>query len=168
MFERRFTADPSSAASYLNFAQCNMFLGRWDPARTALLRLTTLKPDYVPGFRYLGDVYSQMDSLTAARAAYTNVTKIAVGQEEKYANDLASAYGGIGIAFLLEKKYPQAIEALTSSIKYKDDNPQTRLWRAQGYALANRRDEAAKEFKVVLKLDPKNKDAKKGLESLGQ
>jgi hypothetical protein len=42
------------------------------------------------------------------------------------------------------------------------------LWLAQTFALTNRQDEAVAEYKIVLKLDPKNKEAKKNLALIEQ
>jgi len=69
---------------------------------------------------------------------------------------------------LLDKRYPEAIEALTASIRLIDSNAQTRLWRAQSLALSGKMEEAVAEYKVVLKLDPQNKEAKKNLTLLTQ
>jgi tetratricopeptide (TPR) repeat protein len=40
------------------------------------------------------------------------------------------------------------------------------LWLAQTLHALNKRDEAKKEYQKVLKLNPNNKDAKKGLDIL--
>ena len=40
------------------------------------------------------------------------------------------------------------------------------LWLAQAFVFTNKNDDAIKEYKKVLQLDPKNADARKGLKLL--
>ena len=168
VFERRFQKDPDAVSAYVNYALSSMAQTRWEAARTALLTVIERKPDYVQGHLFLARCFAQMDSTRQAQREYDAVVALTAGQDEKYRTERAEAFGMIGFAHLLDKRYPQAIESLTTSIKLKDDNAQYRLWRAQAWALAGKRDDAVREYKVVLKLDPKNKDARKGLELLGQ
>jgi tetratricopeptide (TPR) repeat protein len=109
-----------------------------------------------------------MDSLAQAKRMCEKVVKLAGSSPTTYKAEMAEAHGYIGFALLLDKKYPEASEALTASIRLVDNNPQTRLWRAQAYALAGKQEEAVAEYKIVLKLDSQNKEAKKNLELLTQ
>jgi tetratricopeptide (TPR) repeat protein len=167
IFEKRFLQDSTVTSAYVNYALSNLALGKWDLARAALYRALKLKPDYVQGHLFLARALSQMDSLARARKECEIVVKLA-GGANVYKAELAEAHGLIGFALLLEKKYPDAIEPLKASIRLKDDNPQTHLWLAQAFALSNRQDEAVAEYKIVLKLDPKNKEAKKNLALIEQ
>ncbi len=167
-FERRFRLDPHAVSAYVNYALSNMAQTKWEAARIALVAVIILKPEYVQGHLFLARCYAQMDSTREAHREYESVITLTTGSEEKYRGERAEAFSMVGFSLLLDKKYAQSIEALTTSIKLKDDNPQTRLWRAQAWALSGRRDDAIREYKAVLKLDPKNKDARKGLELLGQ
>jgi tetratricopeptide (TPR) repeat protein len=168
VFERRFQKDPDAVSAYVNYALSSMAQTKWEAARTALLTVIERKPDYVQGHLFLARCFAQMDSTRQAQREYDAVVALTAGQDEKYRTERAEAFGMIGFAHLIDKRYPQAIESLTTSIKLKDDNAQYRLWRAQAWALSGKRDDAVREYKVVLKLDPKNKDARKGLELLGQ
>jgi tetratricopeptide (TPR) repeat protein len=85
----------------------------------------------------------------------------------KYRTELAEAHGIIGLDLLIDKRLEPALNSFNTSIRLKDNDAQTRLWRAQTYFSLNRREEAAKEYKAVLRLDPKNKTAKEDLEKLG-
>lgn len=166
LFMLRFTEDPNSTVSYVNFALSSMALERWVEAKEALERALALKSDYLPGHLNLARCLLQLDSLKRAVREYEEVIKLADTATSRFKSEVGEAKGIIGLSFLLEKKYPQAIELLTASIQLRGDNWQTHLWLAQALALSNKREEAAKEYKRVLKLDPKNKDAKKGLEIL--
>jgi cytochrome c-type biogenesis protein CcmH/NrfG len=65
-----------------------------------------------------------------------------------------------------KKKWENAITVLKKSITYKEDVGQTHLLLGQCYQNSNKKDDAIREYKRALKLDPKNKEAKKGLEML--
>lgn len=167
MFEKRFTMDTSAIGAYVNYALCEMQIDKFDVARDALLKVTQKQPTYPQGHLFLARAYIRLDTLPLALASYREFIKLAEDDEAKFKNELGEATGIVGLGLLLEKKYPQAIEILLRSVKLKDDNYQTHLWLAQAYALSNKRDEARKYYQRVLKLDPKNKDALKGLEILG-
>jgi len=145
----------------VNYALSNMALQKWEPAQRALYHTVSLKPDYVQGYLFLARCLVQMDSLAQAKRISEALVRLAIKSTATYKSELAEAQGIIGVAFLLDKKYPEAIEVLTASIKLVADNPQTRLWRAQSYALAAKHEDAIAEYKVVLRLDPQNKEAEK-------
>jgi len=166
-FERRFKREPNHSPSYVNFGLSAMALGRYDSARVALRKFVELRPDYLQGHLYLARSLSGMDSSQAAIREFETVIKLADTAVVRYKNELAESHGRIGVTHLIDKRYPQALEALTTSIKFKNDNPDTRLWRAQTLALMGRTEEAKVEYRVVLKLDPKNKTAKENLAQLG-
>jgi tetratricopeptide (TPR) repeat protein len=109
-----------------------------------------------------------MDSLTQAKRESETVVKLAGDDSSTYKTELAEAYGMIGLVLLLEKKYPEAIAALNTSIRLVDDNPQRWFWRAQAFTLAGRRDEAIRDYEIVLRLDPKHQEAQKHLKLLTQ
>jgi len=168
MFERRYQIEPNATSAYINYALSNMQLGRFDLARAALLQAISLKPDFAPSHLALARCLVRMDSVSASRAYYENFLKQNENSSEKNKVDYAEAYSMIGVNSLLEKKYPQAIEYFQKSLKFREDNFQVHLWLGQAYALSNKRQEAIQAYKRVLKLDPGNKDAKKGLEFLGE
>jgi tetratricopeptide (TPR) repeat protein len=85
----------------------------------------------------------------------------------------------IGLAIMLEKKSTQeesqkkwedAIAYLKKSVKYKEDVAQTHLLLGQCYQnlnqMVNKKEDAIREYKRTVQLDPKNDAAKKGLKDL--
>ena len=168
MFERRFQAEPNATGAYINYALSMMQLNQFDMARTALLRAIELRPNYAPSHLALARCLVRMDSIPASSIHYKNFLELSESAPEKNKVDFAEAYSILGLTALLDKKYPQAIDNLQRSLKYREENPQVILWLGQAYALSNKRDEAIQAYKRVLKIDPTNKDAKKGLELLGE
>ncbi|MBF8295387.1 MAG: hypothetical protein HW389_1932 [Bacteroidetes bacterium] len=172
LFQRRFTLDSSSAAlsSYLNYAGCKIQLKEYDSARIAYRTFISKKADYPSA--WLGFARSLLllstDSLQAARKAYEEWLKlIPAADEAKYKKELAEAYKNIGVAHLVDKKYELAIPALKKSLQFADADGDTHYRLGLAYALSRNKEDAIKEYQKALKLDPKNKDAKKGLEMLG-
>jgi tetratricopeptide (TPR) repeat protein len=172
LFQRRFTLDSSSAAlaSYLNYAGCKIQLKEYDSARIAYRAFISKKADYPSA--WLGFARSLLlqssDSLQAARRAYEEWLKlIPAADEAKYKKELAEAHKNIGVAYLVDKKYEQAITPLKKSLQFNDTDDDTHLRLGQAYALTSDKEDAIKEYQRAMKLNPKNKDAKKGLEMLG-
>ena len=168
MFEKRINLDSTAVGAYVNYALSHMALGHWSIAYIALRQTLNLRPHYLQGHLYIARTLLQMDSLKAARSEYDTVVQLIDTATTMYRTELAEAQGINGFDLLLQKKYPQAVSMLKSSVQLVENNYQTHLWYAQALALSNKRDEATVEYKIVLKLDPGNKDAKKGLEILGQ
>jgi tetratricopeptide (TPR) repeat protein len=168
VFEKKFMQDSTAVSAYVNYALSNMALQRWNVARRALYRALALKPDYVQGHLFLARTLMQMDSLQQAKRTCGKIVELAAGAPGNYQAELAEAQGYAGFVLLLDKRYPEAHAALSASIKLIDNNPQTRLWRAQALALTGRHEEAVAEYKIVLKLDPQNKEAKRNLALLTQ
>jgi tetratricopeptide (TPR) repeat protein len=172
LFQRRFSIDSSTAAlsSYLNYASCKIALKEYDSARIAYRTFISKKADFPSAWFGLARALILMstDSLQRARMAYEEWLKlIPAAEEAKYKKELAEAYKNIGIAFLVDKKYEQAIAPLKKSLQYNDADDETHLRLGQAYALTSNKEEAIKEYQRALKMNPKSKDAKKGLEMLG-
>ena len=172
LFQRRFTTDSSSRAlsAYLNFASCKMQLKEYDSARIAYRTFISKRADYASA--WLGLAQSLMlissDSLQRAKVAYEEWLKlIPPAEEPKYKKALADAYKNIAVAYFAEKKYEQAIPALKKSLQYNDADDDTHFRLGLAYSMSNNKEDAIKEYQKAFKLNPKNKDAKKGLEFLG-
>jgi tetratricopeptide (TPR) repeat protein len=172
MFQKRFQLDTTarSLSSYLNYAACKMQIKEYDSARVAYRTVISKRADYAPAWLNLARslVFVSSDSLQAARKVYEEWVKLIPDADEaKFKKEFFEAYKTIGIAYLVDKKYEQAIAPLKKAalLNDNDDDVHTRL--GQAYSLTGQKDEAIKEFQKAFKLDPKNKDAKKGLEMLG-
>jgi len=155
------------ASAYVNYALSNMGLGRYDTARVALRQAIAIRPQSLQYHLYLARCFGQLDSLTTAgRTEYEIVVKLADTSVVRYKAELAEAYKYIGVAFWLDKKFPPALESLEKSLSFKSDDAFTHLWKARSLSQMLKIDDAIKEYRVVLKLEPKNKEAKKELDDL--
>ena len=118
-----------------------------------------------------------MKEFDAGRKEFETAIKIIDTAESRYKVELADSYRMIGLSIMMDKKVPEeeskkkwedAIVVLKKSLKYKEDVAQTHLLLGQSYQNSNKEEDAIKEYKRTLQLDPKNKDVKKSLEILEQ
>jgi len=165
-YKKKFTMDRTAASAYINYALCMEVLKNWEEARKSLALVMRDNPDYVPGHYHMAYVYSQMDSMDLARRSYERFIALADTLQSKYLNELYNAYKFISVTYLGEKKYPQAEAALTKAVALRPNDPEMHLWLAQTLHALNKREEARRQYQLVLKYDPGNKDAKKGLDIL--
>ncbi len=160
--------DSTAVSAYINRALCMIQLKNYDGARTSLLQANKLKSNYLPTLDWLGKTYQYMDSTDAAVNVYNQLIQVASADPDKNKSTLGDAYGSIAVVQLIKKKYVAAIDPLKEALKYDPNNSQYHLWLAQSLALTGKKKEAIVEYKKTLKLDPTNKDAKKGLKILGE
>ncbi|MGB2868821.1 MAG: tetratricopeptide repeat protein [Bacteroidota bacterium] len=165
-FARRFGIDSTASSAYINYSLCMMALEDFEKSSWALEQAIQQNPQYPPAYTKLGLSYFQQKKYPEARKAYETAVKVIDTAETKYRSELAEASRMTGLTLLLEKKFEDGIPFLRKSLQYKDDDAQTHVWLAQALQNAQKRDEAIKEYKRVLKIDPNNKEAKKGLEIL--
>jgi tetratricopeptide (TPR) repeat protein len=174
-YQKRIQLDSNAVGAYINYAQCMMQLERFEKAVSALKTAIAKNPKFPPAYTSLGFCYFQMKEFEIGRREFERAIKIIDTAESKYKVDLADSYRMIGLSIMVEKKgteeeskkkWEDAITVLKKSITYKEDVAQTHLLLGQCYQNSNKKDDAIREYKRTLKLDPKNKEANKGLEML--
>ncbi len=167
MFEKRFTLDTTAIAAYINYGACMMQKDNFEAAASAFERAIAQRPDYPPSYTNLASCYFQMKRPEQGRQICEKAIEVVDTAKTRYRLELADAYRMIGLSFLLEKKWEDGVKNLKESIKYKDDAAQT--WLLLGQGLQNtgtKNKEALEAYRRVLKLDPKNEAALKGVEIL--
>ena len=174
-FEKRIQLDSTAVGASINYASCMIQLEQYEKASSALKKAIIKNPKYPPAYVNLGFCYFQMKDYDAGQKEFETAIKVIDTMETKYSIELADSYRMIALAIMMEKKtteesskkkWEDAIVILKKSIKYKEDVAQTHLLLGQCYQNLNKIDDAIKEYKRVLKLDPKNKDAQKYLDDL--
>jgi tetratricopeptide (TPR) repeat protein len=176
-YQKRIQLDSTAVGAYINYAQCMMQLERFEKAVSALKTAIAKSPKFPPAYTNLGFCYFQMKEFDAGRKEFETAIKIIDTAESRYKVELADSYRMIGLSIMMDKKVPEeeskkkwedAIVVLKKSLKYKEDVAQTHLLLGQSYQNSNKEEDAIKEYKRTLQLDPKNKDVKKSLEILEQ
>ncbi|MGD0591575.1 MAG: tetratricopeptide repeat protein [Bacteroidota bacterium] len=176
-YQKRLQLDSTAVGAYINYAQCMMQLERFEKAVSALKSAIAKTPKFPPVYTNLGFCYFQMKEFDAGRKEFETAIKIIDTAESRYKVELADSYRMIGLSIMMDKKVPEeeskkkwedAIVVLKKSLKYKEDVAQTHLLLGQSYQNSNKEEDAIREYKRTLQLDPKNKDVKKSLEILEQ
>ncbi|HLF13288.1 MAG TPA: tetratricopeptide repeat protein [Bacteroidota bacterium] len=176
MFAKKIACDTSSGyrwASRYNAAMSYMQLKDFKSAEENALRSIELRPENVPSWLTLAQIYVQMANVAKQRSAYRKVIVFGTADTTvngKYDKALEEAYRNEGFQELIEKKYPSAIDLLKKSIQLNPKHCNTLLLIAQAYHNSNNKDEATRYYCRVLSGCPKGEDAelaKKGLEILG-
>jgi tetratricopeptide (TPR) repeat protein len=166
-YDKKIKADSANFSPYINKGICCYQLQKYDDARVTLLEAVQLKPDNVSANLWLARVYRNIkDSTEETGATFRRVIALAEPDAEHHKEELAEAYAYFAITDLLKKRYAQSIPSLEKAITYKPDEATYHLWLAQANVFLNKNEEAIKEYKKVLQLDPKNADARKGLKLL--
>ncbi|MBN1398275.1 MAG: tetratricopeptide repeat protein [Bacteroidetes bacterium] len=174
-YQKRIELDPDAHGAYINYAQCKMQLERFTEAETALKTVIEKNPKIPSAYVTLGFCYFQMKAPEKGEDEFRKAIKVIDTAEFKYRYDLADSYRMIGYATMLRKKatysesqakWEEAAGYLRKSLRYREDVAQTHLLLAQCYQNLEKIEDAVREYRRVLKLDPKNKDAKAGLDLL--
>lgn len=174
-YQKRIQLDSTAVGAYINYAQCMMQLERFEKAVSALKTAIAKNPKVPPAYTSLGFCYFQMKEFDSGRREFERAIKVIDTAESKYKVDLADSYRMIGLSIMVEKKstveeseqkWKDAIVYLKKSLKYKEDAAQAHLNLGKCYQNLGKTEDAIKEYKRTLKLDPKNEDAKKGLKDL--
>ena len=76
----------------------------------------------------------------------------------------ADGYRGVGVVFLLQKNWPDAIPPLEKAVLIEPENIQGHIWLAQAYSNSGDVDKAKGEFNKVFDIDPNNQDAVRGMD----
>jgi tetratricopeptide (TPR) repeat protein len=171
-FQKRILLDTTAVGASINLANCLIQLEEYEKAISVLQKAITRNPKYPPAYINLGLCYYQMKDFDAGRKEFETAIKVIDTAEAKYRLELANANHMIALAIMLEKrttiegsqkKWEDAAVLLKKSIKYREDNAQTHLLLGQCSQNLNKKEDAVREYKRTLQLDPKNEQAKKGL-----
>jgi tetratricopeptide (TPR) repeat protein len=174
-FQKRVQLDTTAIGASINLANCLIQLEDYEKAILVLQKAIIRNPKYPPAYINLGFCYFQMKDYDAGRKVFETALKVIDTAETKYRFELADANRMIALALMLEKKttiegsqkkWEDAIVYLKKSVKYKEDVAQTHILLGQSYQNLNKKEDAIREYKRSLQLDPKNEVPKKGLKDL--
>jgi tetratricopeptide (TPR) repeat protein len=175
-YERRIALDTTVTVitAYFNYANCLMQLNRFDDAEVALGKAIEKNPKYPPSYVRMGFCYVAEKKFVESRSWFEKAVKVIDNASEKYRLELADSYKMIGLSYMLDKKdeehplkrWEDAVLNLEKALKCKEDDASTHLWLAQSYQNLNKKELAIQHYKRARQLDPKNKEAQKGLDAL--
>jgi tetratricopeptide (TPR) repeat protein len=176
MLEKRFLIDTAAIGALINYGACMMQMEEYDKAASAYERAIRQNPQYPPAYVHLASCYlqdfvqlKQQDKAAdghLVRQTAEKAIQVVDTAKAKWKLELVDAYRMIGLSYLLEKKWEEGVKNLRESLKLRDDEAQTWLLLGQGLQNLQKNKEAYDAYKRVLKIDPKNPAALKGVETL--
>jgi tetratricopeptide (TPR) repeat protein len=173
LFLRRFQSDPTNFSAIFNYAACSAASGDFDQAADAYTKATGLRPDYAGSYYNLGTCYLQLKKWPEAKKSFEDFVALADTAKTKNVKELANANKFIGLVYLVDKKYEDAVKYEKKSLSYDDNDSDAHTWLGQAYHnlqsndnYPNAREDAIKEYKKALKINPNSKEARKYLEML--
>ncbi len=174
VFEKKIACDTTAGygfASHLNIAMCLMQLKKFKDAREHIQDAIKLRPDNIQAWQTLAQDEAQLENSSAEVEAYKKVLELAgPDPDPRYNNAVQEANKMIGVRYLLDKKYPDAVKYLIAALKFDSKDCQLLLWTAQAYHNSNNKEEAKRYYCKVLdncKAGKEAKDAQNGLDILG-
>lgn len=164
MFRRKTVVDSTSYATYLNMGLAALVGKDFKIAEEAFLRAVALKQDdsdslsMLQAKRFLGVTYLQMENNAGAKKVYQEILEMDPKNDD--------ALYRMGVFALIDKQYNPAERYLRQAIAIKPDNAAYHLALAQTYTNSQRLNEAVKEYRETLKLDPNNTTAQQQLQTV--
>lgn len=148
----------SLARVYFNKGMCYMLKEDFADAAVTLRTGLAYEPNFERGLLWLAQSYGQIDSTEESRATYERL--LGVNPNSPEANRM------LGVYWLVKRNVDKAIPYLKKAVELKPADEMSHLWLAQSYHSAAKVPEARLEYNAVLKINPKNADAIKGLQLL--
>jgi len=155
-FEAALRMDPNYTPALLNLGLAELAMKNPSGGIGYLRRALDQSPKDARTRIWIAQTLTSMDSLAEASEMYQS----AIDQE----NTNAEAYRGLGVVFLLQKRWADAVTPLSKAAELEPNHLQGRIWLAQAYSNAGDAPKAKEQFNKALDIDPTNREASKGLE----
>jgi len=179
-FKRRLSIDSTDASAWLNMGLCYFIIKNYVNAVAALKTFGVLKPGNIQGQLWLARSYLVSDSVDKAKDVYENIIK--TSEDDTSADNsqvMNESYREVGYYYVMagaklqkdkpddaKKYYGEALPNLLTALKYDQKDNKAHVLLAQNYALLSRIDDACREIKIVLRVDPRNEQILKLQKSL--
>ncbi len=124
--------------------------GDLERARQELIIAQLLGPDKAPGWRNLGFIYTQMDSIDAALRVYERAIQLEPGNLEVRKN--------VGFVYFNNREYAKALEYLEPVIDNYMTDGATVSSLAVCYVQTDQRAKALALYELALQADPENEE----------
>ncbi len=171
--ERRIALDPGSGEAYYYIGLSHKEMKQYPEAVAALHQAASIDSLKADRHFWLGILYAQMaarpdgsmqqDTLLLARESLSRSVEL-----DSTSKNAGVAIRQLGFYRLLQKDWLDAIPKLERAVALNDQDIQAWVWLAQAYQNSGNRSKATESYKRALALDPKQPDARKGLEILNK
>ncbi len=161
--QRRIALDGTSDEAYYYLGLSLKEMKQLPEAIVALRQAANLAPAKADRHFWLAVTLTQADSIAASLDEFR-----ATAATDSTGKNTAVAWQQLGYRSLLKKDWPGAIEDLIHSVAIDPTNVQSLVWLAQAYQNSGNRAKALEYYDKVLKLQPGQPDATKGMKTLGK
>lgn len=167
VFTQRMTNCPEApkGAPYLYIGLSHFAQKRYPQAIAALNSSVANDSASAQGYFWLMNAYASEKEF--GKAAEIGEVMAARGLDKTNPKEVASGYFFGGTERFQAKDYKGALAAFDKALKLNPEHAQSYLYSAFSYQLQNDKDNACKNYRMVLKYDPKNADAKKNMSAIG-
>lgn len=164
--------NPSCSSAYFGIAQIADARGEFQEAepnyemalKLALAKSQSIRNHFVDT-NQLDEIYTAFAQLQA-RQGKLDIAEQQLLQAVRYNPRNSRAQYSLGIIYVAQGQYPQAIDALTKSVAIAPDSAGTHMQLARCYAALGKREQAAKHVEEALRIDPRRQDALQLLKDL--
>jgi Flp pilus assembly protein TadD len=144
-FSQAIRIEPNYAVAHTNLGVSYKGLGRYQDAIDAHKQAIRIKPDYAEAYNNLGVAYGSLGRWQEAIDALKQAIRIKPDDAEAH-NNLGIAYGTLG-------RWQEAIEAHKQAIRIKPDDAVAHCNLGITYLMADDKDSALEEYKILKTLD---------------
>lgn len=141
--------------------------GNVDSAIVALQQSIQADTMSLQPYIQLARAYFESKNSQAAHEALSRVIEIGKRDLEKNKREVDQAYAVRAGNYLDEKDYTALKKTATEWVTAVPDSEFGHLYKAIGHQGSNEKDDACREYKQVLKINPGNKPAKQNMDALG-
>lgn len=157
-YRNKLRLDSTSYNTYTNLGYAFLEAKMPDSALAALEKSAQIKPDNLKTLSQLAWLHLSSKNYDKSGNYYGKIVQLDSSDCE--------AKGYLGLSLLMQKKHTAAIPYLKDAVKCKPGQEQFNLWLAQAYAITGQKENARIYYRKVLAINPKNKDARDGLDIL--
>jgi tetratricopeptide (TPR) repeat protein len=154
-FEASLRSDSAFVPALMNIGLAEYAVKQPNVGNDYLRRALALSPKDNRPRIWIAQTLTSLDSLPEAQEMYQE----AVEQDSTNAD----AYRGVGVVYLLQKNWPDAIPPLERASQIEPEHIQGLIWLAQAYSNSGEIDKAKATFNKVFDIDPNNAQAAQGM-----
>jgi tetratricopeptide (TPR) repeat protein len=167
VFTKRLATCPNEpkGTPYLYIGLANYTQKRYDQAIQALTSATQADTSMVQAYYWLMNAYATNKQFD--KSAEVAKEMIDHGFEKTNPKEVSTAHFFLGKSKFDAKDYKGAVEEFDQASKLNPESAQNYLFAAFAYQFQSDKDNACKYYRLVLKYDPQNADAKKNMKALG-
>jgi tetratricopeptide (TPR) repeat protein len=150
-------ADSTYLPAFINLGYSYLKKEQYQSAISALRRAQRLDSSRVSVLMMLANTLTFVDSTEAAKQVFRTIISIDSTQGD--------AYGGLGFLYLREESWGKASSNLQRATSFQSQNSSYWVGLGQACYYNEDYDMAERAFRSAIKCDPRNQDAKNGLET---